>query len=95
MSFESNLRDALRRKEAPPDLTANVMAALGAPASHRPARRRLAGILSLAAVLTLIVSTTFHYVEQRREGERAKTQLMLALRLTSKKLQETQQHLQR
>ena len=95
MSFESDLRDALRRQPAPPDLTANIMAALGAPASRRPVRRRLAGILGLAAVLTLVISTTFHYIEQRREGERAKTQLMLALRLTSKKLQETQQHLQR
>jgi hypothetical protein len=96
MSFESELRDSLRRKEPPPDFTANVMKAIGAPASRRPVRRRLAGALGLAAALALILSTfTIHYVEQRREGERAKEQLMLAMRLTSKKLHETQQHLQR
>lgn len=96
MSFESDLREALRRKPAPPDFTQNVMNALGAPAARAPYRRRLAGILGLAASLALILSTfTFHYIERRREGERAKAQLMLALRLTSRKLHETQQHLPR
>ena len=95
MSFESELREALRRKDAPPDFTNRVMRAMGTPAASRPVRRLPGGTIAAALLLFTIGGWTFHYVEQQREGERAKAQLMLALRITSQKLHETQQHLQR
>ena len=95
MTFESELRESLRRKSPPADLTSRVMAAIGAPASRRPDRRRPAGAIAAAILIFVIGGWTIHRVEQQREGERAKTQLMLALRITSQKLHETQQHLQR
>jgi hypothetical protein len=95
MSFESELRDALRRKSAPADLTPRIMAAIGAPVSRRPDRRRPVGAIAAAILIFVIGGWTVHRVEQQREGERAKAQLMLALRITSQKLHETQQHLQR
>lgn len=96
MTFETELRESLRRKPAPPEILEGVMRRIATPAANRPLRRPLAGILGLAAsVMIVVTGYTAHYIEQRREGERAKAQLMLALRLTSQKLQETQQHLQR
>ena len=94
MNFESQLQDALRRKTPPAEFADGVMAAIARAAtpSRRPAAR--AGWLAVAA--TFLVATiggiTAHQVQQRREGEKAKEQLMLAMQLTSKKLRETQQH---
>lgn len=95
MSFESELRDALRRKPAPAGFTASVMASLDAP--PRASRRWAIAKFAAAAMLAVTIGGTWtiHIIEERREGERAKAQLMLALRITSQKLHETQQHLQR
>lgn len=96
MSLESELRDSLRRKPAPPDLVDRVMSQIDAPVISRPVRRMPAGAVAAAAMLAVFITgLTAHHIEQQREGERAKAQLMLALRLTSKKIHETQQHLQR
>ena len=97
MSFESELRDALQRKAPPADFASRVMNAVGTPsrAARRPVRRLPAGSIAAALLVFLIGGLTIHHVEQQREGERAKAQLMLALRITSQKLHDTQQHLQR
>lgn len=92
MSFESELHDALRRKAAPDGFTDKVMNAIE---GHQVRPRRVPRIAAAAAALVIVLGGwTIHRVEERREGQRAKAQLMTALRLTSKKLQETQQHVQ-
>jgi hypothetical protein len=96
MSLDSELREALRRKEPPDDFTQRVMSAIASPAAVRPSGRRANSAIAAAAMLTIFVTgLTAYRIEQRREGERAKAQLMLALRITSQKLHETQHHLQR
>ena len=98
MSFESELRDALSRKAPPDGFAARVMASIDSP--PRVSRRWAIAKFAAAAMLAVTIGGgwTIHIIEQRqeqREGERAKEQLMLALRITSQKLHETQQHLQR
>ena len=97
MSFESDLRSALRRKSPPPDFTARVMAAAEATSAAPLAGPRSAGRKwAVAAMVALTVAGwTAHHIEERREGEKAKEQLMLALRVTSQQLHETREHLQR
>src|SRR6185369_16212314 len=73
MNFEDELKLALRRKEPPPGFRQRVLAATRRP---RHAYRSLAA----AALLTLLLGgTTAHFIEERREGERAKEQVLLAL----------------
>lgn len=87
MNLEEQLKLALQRKEPPPGFRNRVLAATRRPRRH-PYRS-----LAAAALLTLLVGgTTAHYIEQRREGERAKEQVLLALRITSHKLRDTREH---
>jgi hypothetical protein len=69
--FESGLKDALRRREPPRDLTDRVMARVG------PARRSW---WPAVAAVALVTATGVG------EGLRAKQQLMFAMELTSRKL---------
>lgn len=96
MSFESELRDTLRRKTPPPGFTGRVMAAVTRDQQqHRAPLRRVGWLAAAAAMVTITFGGyVAHRIEQKREGERAKAQLMLALHLTSKKLRNAQQHVQ-
>ena len=87
MNLDEELRLALRRKEPPPGFRHRVFAA-----TRRP--RHVWRPLAAAALLTLVIGgTTARYVEQRREGERAKEQVLQALRITSQKLRDTREHI--
>lgn len=87
MNLEQELKLAFRRKEPPPGFRDRVLAATRRPQRH-PYRS-----LAAAALLTLLIGgTTARYIEQRREGERAKEQVLLALRITSHKLRDTREH---
>lgn len=94
MNFESQLQEALRPKTPPPGFAEGVMAAIARAEAPRRGPIARAGWMAVAAtfLLATIGGITAHQVQQRREGERAKEQLMLAMHLTSKKLRETQQH---
>jgi len=99
MSFESELRDALRRKEPPEDFVERVMSGVvtGDPARHAGRRRPSPHAARYVAAAMLVIITTISgwKYQKRREGERAKEQLMLALRITSQKLHATEQRLER
>jgi len=94
MSIEQGLKEALARKSPPPGFTARVMDAIGretrVPA--RPARRWWQWAAAAALLMAIGGGTTAHYIEQRREGERAKQQVLLALRITGAKLRGTREH---
>jgi len=87
MNLDEELKLALQRKQPPPGFRERVLSA-----TRRP--RRTWRPLAAAALLTLVVGgTTARYIEQRREGERAKEQVLLALRITSHTLRDTRDHI--
>ena len=80
MSLENELRQALRRVPAPEGFAERVLARVGEP--HREPRpawwRAVAATLLLGAILG---GWGAHQTMQRREGERAREQVLLALRI--------------
>lgn len=90
MNLEHDLKRALRRQSPNPGLANRVLARIGeAPAAKRPAWwRAAAASVALATVLGGYV--TYRAVEIRR-GERAKEQVLLAMRIASEKVNYAQQ----
>lgn len=97
--LEDELKAALRRREAPPNLTEQVLARI-AEQNSRPQRARapwwsafsqpLLRWAVIAATTTAVVIAGIHYENVQRDhsrGEAAKQQLMLALRIAGSKLQ--------
>lgn len=95
MSLEKELKDALRRKQPPAGFTDRVMQRINQVEDRRPRlslanhRRAIAATLLLTAVLGAWSART---IAERREGERAREELLQALRITSQKLQTAQNH---
>jgi hypothetical protein len=97
--IEELLKNALRRQEAPPDFTEQVLARIAEPNSVPHARRDpwwsiftqpLLRWAAISATATSLLIGGIHYHNVRRErakGEAAKQQLMLALRIAGSKLQ--------
>jgi hypothetical protein len=89
--FEEELRQAFERVPAPPSLKRNLMAERARRRNgkilHFPLQwQRLAASVALAAVLTGGATwggLAWRQREERRKGEAARDQVMLALRLTS------------
>ena len=79
--FEHDLRRALQRREPRRDLTADVMARIGA----RPRVWKWRSMLAAAAVAVLMAGGWERYREYQR-GFEAKRQLMLAVQITTEKL---------
>jgi type VI protein secretion system component VasK len=93
--FEDQLREALRAPDVPAGFANRVLARLpeAYPAApHRPMLRRVA--IWAAAVLVCAVSLTWMQIERVRQqqarGEKAREQVMLALRITGHKLNQAQ-----
>lgn len=92
MDIEQDLKNALRRKDAPAGFTDRVMKAVRNDAS-RPATQHWRGWRAVAAagVLTAMLGGwTAHKVIERREGQRAAAEVRIAMHITSEKLQEAQ-----
>lgn len=90
--FEDELKRALARQQPSPDFTARVMAQVGAqkaPVWRWPA-------IAAAASVLLIGGGTYRYQEHQREvqGEAAKQQLLVALRIAGTKLHMAQEQVQ-
>jgi hypothetical protein len=90
---ERDLRELLRRKEAPPGFAGRVLART----SRLQAPRTSWVWLAAAALVLLMIGGVVFVQEQRRqaEGEKAKQQLMAGLRITGSKLSEVQSRLAR
>jgi hypothetical protein len=91
--LEETLKQALRREEPPDGFAERILARLEPPAA-RPgvwAWLRSPGLRwALAATLPLVLLLAFQYNAERRrraEGERAKAQMLTALRITADKLE--------
>jgi hypothetical protein len=95
MNVESDLRHALRRERPAPGLAERVLARAAqeqhvATVRSRPRRWRA---LAASLLLTTVVGgwAAHGVAERRREaGERARDQLLVALRITSAKVREAQ-----
>lgn len=97
--IEEQLKNALRRQDAPPDFTERVLARIVARNSSPQVRRDpwwsiltrpLLRWAAITATATSLVVGGIHYSNVRRErakGQAAKQQLMLALRIAGSKLQ--------
>lgn len=104
MNLDDDLRRALRRKSAPPQLETRVLANTSrridakAPETTAPARGRVlaAWLAAAAAAAVLIAGVPRYYEHQQRvaEAEHAKRDVMRALAITSEKLALVQQRLQ-
>jgi hypothetical protein len=90
--FEQQLRLVLEQVPAPPGLKRRVIARRDAQRTARHRRvmwwRRLA--LTTAVICMLAGGWFWHGVQQRRDGQEARRQVILALRITSRALTQMQ-----
>ncbi len=87
MNLEDELKSALKRQEAPLGFTQRVLArAQATPAGRwRFAWRRLQWATACGAVAVLLVTAGTEY-RRRQQGERAKEEVVLALRMAGSRL---------
>ena len=95
---DDDLRSALERKSPSPDFTQRVMAQIRKPQAKAPGkfaglsifrwwRPQWAVVAALAACLLLALSwVQYHRYQQRIEAQNARKQVVLALRITSEKV---------
>ncbi|MHB8733668.1 MAG: hypothetical protein ACYC6M_00040 [Terriglobales bacterium] len=92
--LEAALRAALRREDAAPEFTARILAAARtAPAKTPWLQRRTWAALAVAAALVLgaVRGLELRERQERRAGETAKAQLMVAMQITNRALQHTEE----
>jgi hypothetical protein len=90
-SFEDELRSALRRREPSPDFTARVLARVAAVPAGRTRRPWVRWVAAMAASVMLAAGA----VEYRRyQGEKAKFQVLLAVRIAAVKLNKAHRKIQ-
>ena len=85
--FERDLRRTLRRREPPHDLSAQVMARIGAGPKRASIFEgfKWRALLAAAAAVVLLMTGAERYREYE-QGQLARRQVMLALRITAQKL---------
>ena len=90
MNLENDLRRALRKESPPPGFASRVMANIErSETRRRPVWwRAAAASVTLAAVLG---GYTVHHVRTVREGERAKEQVLQAMKIANEKVRYAQQ----
>jgi hypothetical protein len=91
--FEKELQQALERRPAPPSLKRKVMERRGLATMERRhtywvAWQRVAAGLLLACILGGAMEWQLRRSEERRRGEEARRQVMIALRVTGHALNE-------
>ncbi|HEY3054606.1 MAG TPA: hypothetical protein VGK31_01610 [Thermoanaerobaculia bacterium] len=93
MDLEEQLKAALRRKQPSADFASRVISSALAPRSTTVARRsaRVAAALMLTALLG---GWAVHEIAERRAGERARAEVLLALHIAGSKVRyaKTQVH---
>ena len=103
MSYlEEDLKRALRREEPPADFADRVLARLNRPAPEpswwerfsvlmRPPRLQWVALCLIVSVILPVATMQYHKEQQyRAEGERAKAQLLFAVRMAGSKLHQAQ-----
>ncbi len=92
MNLDDELRSALQRQQPSADFTERVLARVSAASVRRMPRpwpsRPVAGWVAAMAATLLLAAGTFEY--RHYQGERAKSQVLLAVRIAGKKLNKVQ-----
>jgi hypothetical protein len=91
-SLEDELRSALRRREPSPDFTERVLARVSAAPVRRAPQPWVRWVAAMAATLVLLAAGGLEYRHYR--GERAKEQVLLAVRIAGSKLNKAQKKVQ-
>jgi len=95
MSLEEDLRRALRRESPAPGFAARVLERIerdGEPATQvRQHSGRTWRAVAASLTLTALLGGWAFTVHQRREGERAREQVLLAMRIAGEKVRYAQQ----
>lgn len=88
--LEEELKDILRREDAPSGFGWRVMSRIQREGENRRARRRFAPAWVVACLLVSVVlpfaGVEYRREQQRKEGQVAKQQVVLALQIASSKL---------
>jgi hypothetical protein len=97
MNMDNELRDALRRKQAPEDLADRVLARIteepARPGQTKPRAENVLRWLAAAAVVALAAGAADRYYLQQREAAetaRAQEEIRIALQITSDTLARVQ-----
>jgi hypothetical protein len=98
--FEREVRQAFERRPAPPSLKRRIMERRGLLTMERRRSQwlvwqRIAAALLLAAMLGGAMEWRLRREVERREGEEARRQVMIALRITGHALNEMNAQLKR
>ncbi len=102
--FEEQLRQALRRTEPPPGFAERVLERAAAEAEGRSWWRRFAEVLrmpgrrwAVAALAGVVILAGVGYEREmrRRQGERAKQQVLEALEITAEQFQIARRHVEK
>jgi hypothetical protein len=93
-SLEDELRSALRRREPSPDFTERVLARVSAAPVRRATRVSQPWAPWAAAIAAALLLTVGGLEYRHYEGERAKNQVLLAVRIAGRKLNRAQKKVQ-
>ena len=93
-SLDDELRSALRRREPLPDFTERVLARVAAAPVGRAPRVSLAGVRWVAAMAATLLLAAGGLEYRHYQGERAKDQVLLAVRIAGSKLNKAQKKVQ-
>lgn len=93
--FEHELKQALERRPAPPNLKGRILQRQAQRTAERRHHRsalwmRMAASLAICAVLSGVADWGVHQSEERRKGEEARRQVLAALRITGRELNHVQ-----
>ncbi len=92
--LEQELKAALKKMDPSPFFESRVMAAANRQARERKTTLRMRWFTAILAMALVIIGVFWQHrraVEEQARGQQAKARLMLALRITSAKLDEIQE----
>jgi len=93
-SFEDELRSALRRQEPSPDFAERVLARVSAPRRRAPQPWQQPIVRWVAAMAAALLLTAGSLEYRHYRGERAKDQVLMAVRIAGSKLNKAQRKVQ-
>lgn len=93
-SLDDELRSALRRREPSPDFTERVLARVAAAPVRRAPRASQPWVRWVAAMAATLMLAAGGLGYRHYEGERAKSQVLLAVRIAGSKLSKAQKKVQ-
>jgi|HubBroStandDraft_1064217.scaffolds.fasta_scaffold03437_5 hypothetical protein len=93
-SFEDELRSALRRREPPQDFTERVLARVAAAPVRSATRMSQPWVRWVAAIAAALLLAVGSLEYRHYQGERAKSQILLAVRIAGGKLNKAQKKVQ-